>query len=187
MKIFDKYFQPYAEYCIRTAFSEDELKEVLKKECPAATDVFSWKAFKAVFGLSKTVVFSRNPDNPLHLSCIKFPRNSSAGKVFIQCEKAANGETILHIAIGPDRKQKYALYGICIFAFIWGIAASFVIWWGILVPIPFIGCLFIVLECCRAAGLDEIPRIRQDFEVMLRTFERKNLCNPGNSDQHQAE
>ena len=29
MKLFDKYFQPYAEYCIRTTFSEDELKEAL--------------------------------------------------------------------------------------------------------------------------------------------------------------
>ena len=29
MKLFDKYFQPYAEYCLRTTFSEDELKEAL--------------------------------------------------------------------------------------------------------------------------------------------------------------
>ena len=41
MKIFDKYFQPYAEYCIRTTLSEDELKETLAKECPAAADVLS--------------------------------------------------------------------------------------------------------------------------------------------------
>ena len=174
MKLFDKYFQPYAEYCLRTAFSEEELKAVLKKECPATTDIFSWKAFKALIGLGKTVIFSRNPDDPLHLTPIKFPRNSSGGNLFIQCEKATNGETILHIAIGPNKTQKYALYGICIFAFVWGIAASFVVWWGIFVPIPFIGLLFIVLECCRAAGMDEVPRIRQDFELMLRTFERNS-------------
>ena len=29
MRLFDKYFQPYAEYCIRTTLSEDELKEAL--------------------------------------------------------------------------------------------------------------------------------------------------------------
>ena len=29
MKLFDKYFQPYAEYCLRTTFSEEELKEAL--------------------------------------------------------------------------------------------------------------------------------------------------------------
>ena len=29
MKLFDKYFQPYAEYCLRTTLSEEELKEAL--------------------------------------------------------------------------------------------------------------------------------------------------------------
>ena len=62
MKLFDKYFQPYAEYCIRTTLSEDELKEALAQECPATSDVLSWKAVKAVFGLSKTIVFSCDPD-----------------------------------------------------------------------------------------------------------------------------
>ena len=52
MKLFDKYFQPYAEYCLRTTFSEDELKETLAKECPATSDVLSWKAIKAAFGLA---------------------------------------------------------------------------------------------------------------------------------------
>ena len=47
MKLFDKYFQPYAEYCLRTTLSEDELKETLAKECPATSDVLSWKAVKA--------------------------------------------------------------------------------------------------------------------------------------------
>ena len=52
MKLFDKYFQPYAEYCLRTTFSEDELKETLAKECPATSDVLSLKAIKAAFGLA---------------------------------------------------------------------------------------------------------------------------------------
>ncbi len=41
MKFFDKYFQPYAEYCLRTTLSEDELKEALAQECPATSDVLS--------------------------------------------------------------------------------------------------------------------------------------------------
>ncbi len=53
MKLFDKYFQPYAEYCLRTTLSEDELKETLAKECPATSDVLSWKAIKAAMGLCK--------------------------------------------------------------------------------------------------------------------------------------
>ena len=66
MKLFDKYFQPYAEYCLRTTFSEDELKEALAKECPSTSDVLSWKAIKAAMGLSKTIV-SCDPDDPLLL------------------------------------------------------------------------------------------------------------------------
>ena len=57
MKLFDKYFKPYAEYCLRTTFSENELKEALIKECPATSDVLSWKAIKAAMGLSRTIRF----------------------------------------------------------------------------------------------------------------------------------
>ena len=174
MKIFDKYFKPDSEYCLRTTFSEDELKEALIQECPATTDFFSWKLFKSLFGFSKTIAFSRNPDNPLHLHPIKAYRNTSRGDLFIRCEKAAGEETILHISIAQSGKYKYLLYGIVIFALFWGVAASFVIWWGIFLSVIFIGFLFIVLECCRAMAMDEVPQIRQDFEILLRTLERKS-------------
>ena len=87
MKLFDKYFQPYAEYCLRTTLSEDELKEALAQECPATSDILSWKAIKAAIGLSKTIVFSCDPDDPLHLHPIKAYRNTSRGDLFIRCEK----------------------------------------------------------------------------------------------------
>ena len=106
MKIFDKYFQPYAEYCLRTTLSEEELKEALAQECPATSDVLSWKAVKAAFGLSKTIVFACDPDDPLHLHPIKAYRNTSRGDLFIRCEKASDGETILHISIAQSEKIK---------------------------------------------------------------------------------
>ena len=174
MKLFDKYFQPYAEYCIRTTFSEDELKEALAQECPATSDILSWKAIKAAIGLSKTTVFSCDPDDPLHLHPIKAHRNTSRGDIFIQCEKAAGEETILHISIAQSGKYKWLLYAIGIFALFCGVAASFVIWWGIFLFVFFIGLVFIVLECCHAMAMDEVPQIRQDFEIMLRTLERKS-------------
>ena len=174
MKLFDKYFQPYAEYCLRTTLSEEELKEALAQECPATSDVLSWKAVKAVFGLSKTIVFSCDPDDPLHLHPIKAYRNTSRGDLFIRCEKASNEETILHISITQSGKYKWLLYAIVIFALFWGVAASFIIWWGIILAAVFIGLLFIILECCRAMAMDEVPQIRQDFEIMLRTLERKS-------------
>ena len=174
MKLFDKYFQPYAEYCIRTTLSEDELKEALAQECPATSDILSWKAIKAAIGLSKTIVFSCDPDDPLHLHPIKAYHNTFRGNLFIRCEKAAGDETILHISIAQSEKYKWLLYAICIFALFWGVAASFVIWWGILLSVVFIGLVFIVSECCHAITMDEIPQIRQDFEIMLRTLERKS-------------
>ena len=171
MKLFDKYFQPYAEYCIRTTFSEEELKEALAQECPATSDILSWKAIKAAIGLSKTIVFSCDPDDPLHLHPIKAYRNTSRGDLFIRCEKASDGETILHISIAQSGKYKWLLYAIGFFALFWGVATSFVIWWGIFLSVVFIGFLFIVLECCRAMAMDEVPQIRQDFEILLRTVE----------------
>lgn len=41
MKFFDRYCQPYAEYCVRTTLSEEELKNAIKKECPAKWDTLS--------------------------------------------------------------------------------------------------------------------------------------------------
>ena len=32
--IFKRFFKPYAEYCLRTTLSEDELKNALGKELP---------------------------------------------------------------------------------------------------------------------------------------------------------
>ena len=66
MKLFDKYFQPYAEYCIRTTLSEDELKEALAQESPATSDILSWKAIKAAIGLSETDF--KNTDSRLKFS-----------------------------------------------------------------------------------------------------------------------
>lgn len=164
----------YAEYCIRTTFSEEELKKALAQECSATSDILSWETVKAALGLSKTVVFSCDPDDLLHLHPIKAYRNTSRGDLFIRCEKAGNGETILHISIAQSGKYKWLLYGIGILALLWGIAASFVIWWGIFLSVIFIGLFFIVLECCHAMALDEVPQIRQDFEILLRTLERKS-------------
>ena len=46
MNIFDKFFKPYADYCLRTTFSEDELKEVFEEELPSYDNFIS--VFKLV-------------------------------------------------------------------------------------------------------------------------------------------
>lgn len=125
MKIFDKYFQPYAEYCLRTTLSEEELKEALAQECPATSDVLSWKVIKAAMGLSKTIVFSCDPDDPLHLHPIKTYRNTFIGDLFIRCEKAAGEETIISIA--QSGKYKWLLYAIGFFALFWGVVRNLLV------------------------------------------------------------
>jgi hypothetical protein len=71
-------------------------------------------------------------------------------------------------------EQKYNFSSDMQGVFWWGVAASFVIWWGIFLSVVFIGLVFIVLECCHAMAMDEVPQIRQDFEILLRTLERKS-------------
>ena len=57
VKIFEKYFVPYAEYTLRTTLSEEELKAAFEKEFPP---VFSFAAFKAGFEANKFTFFRRS-------------------------------------------------------------------------------------------------------------------------------
>ncbi len=173
LKIFDRYFQSYAEYCLRTTFTEEKLQEVLKKECPSTSHLLSWKAVKAAIGLSKTIVFARAPDDPLQLRPLRMSRNTSRGELFIKCEKLSETATVLHISIAQPPSHKWLLYGIFIFAALWGVAAMSVVWWMIFFPLPFAGALFFVLEGCKAMAEDEVPRTRREFENMLRALEEK--------------
>ena len=98
MKLFDKYFKPYAEYCLRTTFSEDELKTVFEKELP---HVSSFAAFKAGFEANKFTFFRRS--KPFHLYPVITSRNSLRGEIAVKCEKSEySPETILHITIAPQ-------------------------------------------------------------------------------------
>ena len=172
MKIFDKYFQPYAEYCTRTTLSEDELKAALQKECRATLDVPSWQTLKASFGLTQRTVFSRHPDDPLRLKPIRGNRNS--GELSIQCERGSENTTVLHILIAPQRREKYIAYILSIYGLLFCTVAAFAAaWWVIFMLIPFITILFVVLEACRTTAQEETPKIRQDFESFLRELEEK--------------
>ena len=62
MKLFSKYFKPYAEYCLQTTFSEAELKKVFEKEF---SSIYSFAAFKSGF-YDHGVTFYREYD-PLKL------------------------------------------------------------------------------------------------------------------------
>ena len=170
MKIFDRYCQPYAEYCVRTTLSEEELKNGIKKECPAKWDTLSWKVIKSSLTLSKEMVFLCDPDDPLKLCSCRSGRNGLQGEISIQCEKCSTG-TLLHIKIAPGKSVKT-------FAILWtgaaltgGIIVSCFIWWGIFAALFYIGVFFIVAEFCRATAAEEVPKVRQGLTDLLRKIE----------------
>ena len=169
MKIFDKYFKPYAEYCLRTTFSEDELKTVFEKELP---HVFSFAAFKAGFEANKFTFFRRS--KPFHLYPVITSRNSLRGEIAVKCEKSEySPETILHITIAPQNISLFCWIYLC-FAVMGGILLLCVGRWQAVIPLGMSVFLFVILALCRSAAENEVPQIRQDFEILLRTLERKS-------------
>ena len=170
MKFFDRYCQPYAEYCARTTLSEEELKNAVKEECPAKWDVISWKVIKSSLWLSKEPVFSCNPDDPLKLYPCRSGRNGLQGEISIQCEKCSTG-TILHIKIAPGKSVKTVAILWTGAALTGGIIVSCFIWWGIFAALFYIGVFFIVAEFCRATAAEEVPKVRQGLTDLLRKIE----------------
>ena len=169
MKIFDKYFQPYAEYCLRTTFSEEQLKAVFEKELP---HVFSFAAFKAGFETNKFTFFRRSKPFHLHPSGIA-GRNSLRGEIAVKCEKAEySTDTILHITIAPQNIRLFCRIILC-FAVMMGILLLCAGKWQAVIPLVMITFLFVFLAICRSAAENEVPQIRQAFENTLRNFEEK--------------
>ena len=169
MKIFDKYFQPYAEYCLRTTFSEEQLKAVFEKELP---HVFSFAAFKAGFETNKFKFFRRSKPFHLHPSGIA-GRNSLRGEIAVKCEKAEySTDTILHITIAPQNIRLFCRIFLC-FAVMMGILLLCAGKWQAVIPLVMITFLFVFLAICRSAAENEVPQIRQAFENTLRNFEEK--------------
>ena len=174
MKILEQYFQPYAEYCIRTPFTEEELRKVLKAELSSSNKLFS--GIKAYLGMEKNTVFLLCPGENLKLAPVRYGRNTLRGNLFIRCEKnSRKEETILHISITPDSSGKYVMYGIWLFALLIGITAVCHVWWISIFFLLQILFSFAVLAACRNMGEEESIKIRQDFETLLHQLEKKHL------------
>ena len=165
--IFDRFFKPYAEYCLRTTLSEDALKTALEKELPG----YFIASVKAVFGKEK-VPFCRTW-KPLILCPVLRGRNSMRGVVSIQCRKAESGkETVLDITIAPEDARLFAwlFLVLCLAALVPFIRAGS---WLFVGPLVMAGFLFMVLAMCRSIGESEVPEIQREFEKNLRKLEKK--------------
>ena len=165
--IFDRFFKPYAEYCLRTTLSEDELKTALETEFPKY-GFFS--ANEAVF--SEETVFFFKTARPLTLKPVLCGRNNLRGMISMQCLKAASArETILDVTIAPrnDRWLGWGISGFCIMA---ALIFCFGMWQGV-IPLLMAGSLVVNLTASRSFAEKEIPAIQNVFEITLRQLEKK--------------
>lgn len=171
MKFFDRFFVPYAEYCLRTTFSEEELKEVIAKEIPFHSDLSA--TFRAMFS-GRRITFFRIR-KPLVLTPFQY-NNSLQGAVFIECTRSEySPETILHITIAPLKTtwKWFSRFMFCFYGLLGGLALYAGVW-QMLIPLALMpGFLLMVLVWCRSMAEDEIPKIRQALELDLRNLEKK--------------
>ena len=165
--IFDRFFKPYAEYCLRTTLSEDELKTALEQEFSG----YFITSINALF--SKEEVSFCRTGKPLTLSPVLRGRNSLRGEIHIKCRKAEPGkETVLDITIVP---QDTGLLVWIIFVFAVAMTILFLCagTWKAVAPLILIGFQFVILAMCRSIGESEVPEIQRAFETTLRQLEKK--------------
>ncbi len=169
--IFNRFFKPYAEYCLRTTLSEDELKNALEQEFSG----YFITSINALF--SKEEVSFCRTGKPLTLSPVLRGRNSLRGDVHIKCRKAEPGkETVLDITIVPQD------IGLLVWIISFFAVAMTILFlcegsWKAVAPLILIGFQFVVLAMCRSIGESEVPEIQRAFETTLRQLEKKYKDN----------
>ena len=167
--LLNRFFEPYAEYTLRTTLSEEALRAALKKEC----------GFLAALKKSFTLVTSGIV--PFHLVRSKEEivlrpfcrgRNSLRGNVHITMRKDPHSpETILYVAIRPPDVRWFCVLWLG-FLLLWTVGALGSRQWIALLAVPFMaGGFFLVMHLCRIFAEKEIPQIRSSFEVLIRKLE----------------
>ncbi len=175
MKFLERYVRPFAEYCVRTSLSEEELVRALRAELPAWDAVFSGKLWKAFFGFCDMFIIRERKDPLVLFPMLRRRHNLWLPRVRIRCERAENSPgTLLHITLAPDRRLKWFSFVWLGFALLWGIVALSIGFWLALLVVPFaMGFFFLISEICRSMAEGEVPRIRRNFEELLHALEEK--------------
>ncbi|MBP5183437.1 MAG: hypothetical protein J6331_10480 [Lentisphaeria bacterium] len=175
MKFLERYVRPFAEYCVRTPLSEEKLVRALRAELPAEGALFSGKYWKAFFGFCDTFIIRERKDPLVLFPMLRGRLNLWRTWVHIRCEKTESSPgTLLHITLAPDRRLKWFSFAWLGFALLWGIVALCSGFRLALLAVPFaMGFFFLISEICRSMAEGEIPRIRRNFEELLRTLEEK--------------
>ena len=164
--IFKRFFKPYAEYCLRTTLSEDELKNALEKELPQP-----W-LFPSRSSKTGEITFVRT-DNPMTLRPITFFRDTLDPVISIRCRKPeAEGETVLDITIIPeDSPWKVRIVLFCLI--LWIAALPYDIRLRGIFVLAATGLLLVILAFSRAFVDAGMPEIQSAFENTLRQLEKK--------------
>ena len=177
--IFNRFFKPYAEYCLRTTLSEDELKNALEQEFSG----YFITSINALF--SKEEVSFCRTGKPLTLSPVLRGRNSLRGEIHIKCRKAEPGkETVLDITIVPQ-DIGLLVWIISFFAIAMTILFLCEGSWKAVAPLILIGFQFVILAMCRSIGESEVPEIQRAFETTLRQLEKKYKDNNQGRGDHE--
>lgn len=177
LKIFDRFYTPFAEYCLRTTLTEEELKKAFAAECPRAEELLSWKKFRASLGIEKQPVFSIRSGDPLVLRPVKSvfrSRNGLATDIVITCESAFNSsQTILHIKLSLSDEGRFFELLACVFAAVFGILAFSAAWWLSIFVILWFGWIFVVLSISRSVAAEGVQVIQKDLAAAVKTLEEK--------------
>ena len=175
MKFINSFFKPYAEYCIRTTFSGEDLNDVFQKEFPSCYNTFAW--IRSAFPGEKPKFF--RSCKPFVLIPVLGGRNTQRGEVVIKCQKDEQStETILHITIMPQDTRLFIWLMFCFYAGFGVLIFCSSKPWFCLIPLLLMpALLFMVLAVCRSAAESEVPKIKQAFETTLRNLEQKYRRN----------
>lgn len=168
MRSHDSFFQPYAEYRLETALSEEELKAVFAKEFPpGGFFAETWAA-----GCENQVTIFRRRD-PFVLSPVLHGSNALRGDLFLRCTPTEDPSgKALHITIAPPRSTKWMFRIMTAFCLVGAAPLALLGMWQAVFPLLMAGALLLFLTVCRSMAEREISEIRRAFEGRLRDFEK---------------
>ena len=172
MPLFDRYFKPYADYCLPTVFSEADLKAAFEKKFASYNFRSGFKAASDETG----IVFFRT-SRPLVLRPVLSGRNSLRGKITIRCKKTdGSGGNVLHIVITPPNWSLFPWIVFC-FSVMSAVLLICAGMWQAVYPLGMTVFLFVFLAIGRSMAEKEIPAIRREFECTLRLLEKNPEMN----------
>ncbi|MBO4491131.1 MAG: hypothetical protein J5944_07210 [Lentisphaeria bacterium] len=167
-----RFFEPYAEYTLRTTLSEEALRGVLEKEYRFL--VCLKKDFSALLHGSERSSFHlvRSKEEIVLYPRFCRGRNSLRGNVHFTMRKDPHSpESILYVAIRPPDSRWFCILWLG-FLLVWIVCAVGLRQWEPLLVLPFMaGGFFLVMHLCRVFAEKEIPQIRSSFEELIRKLE----------------